>query len=216
MIKFNILAWVSLLIVVTNLYLLATGRLPAMIRAVAIQGLLLSLLPLLLPNPVEHLHVLILVLLSAVIKGFLIPVNLFRSIRDVRIVREVNPSVGYSLSVIFGILAAAMSFFVLRKIPLYSITISPFHASTAIMTCCIGLFLIITRRNVVSQVIGYLVFENSGFILGVSVATYQPLFIEMGVLLDILAGIFIMVVAIRYVHSAHDSLSIKPLERLTR
>jgi hydrogenase-4 component E len=213
--KFNLLAWVSLLIVACNLYLLATNRLPAMIRAVATQGLLLSLLPLLLPNPAQRVHVLILLVLSAAIKGFIIPHYLFRSIRDVRIVRD-NPSVGPTLSVLYGILAAALSFFVMRKIPFYSVFISPFHASTAIATACIGLFLLITRRNVVSQVIGYLVFENAGFILGVSAAASQPLFIEMGVLLDILVGVFIMVMAIRYVHSAHDSISISPLERLTR
>jgi hydrogenase-4 component E len=216
MITFNLLAWVSLAIVLCNLYLLGTSRLPAMIKAVAVQGLLMSALPILLPHPAEWLHVVLLVVLSAAIKGFLIQFALFRAIRDVRIVREVNASVGFTFSVVFGITAAAVSFFVLRKIPFYSVSISPFHASTAIATATIGLFLLVTRRNVVSQVIGYLVFENAGFILGVSVAAYQPLFIEMGVLLDILVGVFIMVVAIRYVRSAHDSISVQSLERLTR
>jgi len=214
--KFNLLAWVSLLIVVSNLYMLITSRLPAMIRAVAVQGLLISLLPLLLPNPAAFFHVIILVVISAAIKGFVIPRYLFRSIRDVSMAREVNPSIGYTLSVVFGIFAAAISFYALRKVPFYSLVISPFHAATAIATASIGLFLIITRPNVVSQVIGYLVFENAGFILGISVAAHQPFFIEMGVLLDILVGVFIMVVAIRYVHSAHDSISVQPLERLRR
>lgn len=214
--RFNLLAWVSLSIVICNLYLLGTSRLPAMIRAVAVQGFLLSFLPLLLPNPAEPLHVVIMVALSAAVKGIAIPYYLRRAIRGVRTVRDSDPSVGYTLSIAYGIFAAALSFYVLRKIPFHSVTVSPFHASTAIATAAIGLFLIITRRNVVSQVIGYLVFENAGFILAVSVAAFQPLFIEMGTLLDILVGVFIMVVAIRYVHSAHNSISIKPLERLNR
>ncbi|MBN1759295.1 MAG: hypothetical protein JW863_13295 [Chitinispirillaceae bacterium] len=214
--KFNLLAWVSLSIVICNLYLLGTSRLPAMIRAVAVQGFLLSFLPLLLPNPAEPLHVVIMVVLSAAVKGIAIPYYLRRAIRGVSAVRDSNPSVGYTLSIAYGIFAAALSFYVLRKIPFSSVTVSPFHASTAIATAAIGLFLIVTRRNVVSQVIGYLVFENAGFILAVSVAAFQPLFIEMGTLLDILVGVFIMVVAIRYVHSAHNSISIKPLERLNR
>ena len=137
--------------------------------------------------------------LGVAVKGIAIPFYLRRSIRDVRIIRDPDPSVGYVVSIVFGLLAAALSFYVLRKIPVHSVTVSPFHAATAIATAAIGLFLIITRRNVVSQVIGYLVFENAGFILGVSVAAFQPLFIEMGILLDILVGVFIMVVAIRYV-----------------
>ena len=216
MLKFNFLAWVSVSVVVCNLYLLATSRLPAMIRAVALQGLLLSLLPLLLPNPAEHTHIIILMVLSAVIKGIVIPGFLFRAIRDVRVVREVNPTVGFSISVAYGILVAAFSFYVLRKIPFASVVVSPFHASTAIATACIGLFLIITRRNIMGQIIGYLVFENSGFILGISIAAFQPLYIEMGILLDMLVGVFIMVIAVSHVYAEHDSMNIESLERLTR
>jgi hydrogenase-4 component E len=216
MVKFNLLAWVSLAIVLCNLYLLATSRLRAMITTMAIQGLLLSLLPLLLPNPAEEVHEIILLGLSATVKGFLVPFALMRAIRNVRIVREVNPSIGFSMSVLFGVAASAVSFFVLRKVPFYSVAISPFHASTAIATAFIGLFIIISRRNVVSQVIGFLVFENAGFILGISVAAYQPLLIETGVLFDLLVGVFIMVTAIRYVYSAHDSINVGSLERLTK
>jgi hydrogenase-4 component E len=214
--SFNLLAWVSLAIVVCNLYMLATSRLPGLIRGVAAQGLLLSVLPLLLPNPAETIHMFLLVILSMAIKGILIPRYLFRAIRDVRVVREVNPAVGYSLSVTYGILTSAFAFYVLRKIPFYSIAISPFHAATAIATAFIGLFLIVARRNVVSQIIGYLVFENSGFILGLSIAAFQPLFVEMGILLDMLVGVFIMVVAVHHIHTEHDTISSGSLERLTR
>jgi hydrogenase-4 component E len=214
--KYNLLAWVSLAIVLCNLSLLATSRLTMMIRGVAIQGALLGVLPLLLPNPAHKAHVVILVVLIFVVKGILIPGFLFRAIRNVRTTRETDLMIGNSLSVLCGILAAALSFFVLRKVPFYSMVVSPFHASTAIATAFIGLFLIITRRNIVSQIIGYVVFENAGFILGVSIAAFQPLFIEMGVLLDVLVGVFIMVMAVHYVRSEHDTISIRPLERLTR
>jgi hydrogenase-4 component E len=214
--RFNLLAWVSLAIVVGNLYLLSTSRLSGMIRGVAAQGLLLSILPLLLPNPATTIHTFLLVILSMAIKGILIPRYLYRAIRDVRIVREVNPAVGYSQSVTYGILTSAFAFYVLRKIPFYSIAVSPFHASTAIATAFIGLFLIVSRRNVVSQIIGYLVFENSGFILGLSIAAFQPLFVEMGILLDMLVGVFIMVMAVHHIHTKHDTISSGSLEKLTR
>jgi hydrogenase-4 component E len=214
--KFNLLAWVSLAIVICNLYLLSTSRLPGMIRGVAAQGLLLSILPLLLPNPAERIHIVILVLLSLIIKGYIIPRYLFQAIRDVRVSREVNPAIGYSLSVVYGILTSAFAFYVLRKVPFSSIAVSPFYASTAIATAFIGLFLIVARRNVVSQIVGYLVFENSGFILAISVAAMQPLFVEMGVLLDMLVGVFIMVMAVNHIYSEHDTISIQSLEKLTR
>ncbi len=213
---FNLLAWVSLSIVVCNLFLLGTSRLRAMIKAVALQGFLLSVLPLLLPNPAEPVHAIVIMALGAVVKGMVIPGYLYRAIRNVRNVRELSPTVGYSLSVMYGICTAAISFFVLRKVPFYSVAVSPFHASTAIATACAGLFLIIARPNLLSQIVGYLVFENAGFILGISVAATQPFFIEAGVLLDILAGVFIMVMTVQHAHAKHNTISIRPLERLSR
>lgn len=213
---FDLLAWLSLAIVVCNLYMLSTSRLAGMIRAVAVQGFLLSILPLLLPNPAERFHTILLVAMGIAIKGILIPKYLFRAIRDVRVVREVNPSVGYSLSAAYGIITSAFAFYILRKIPFSSVAVSPFHGSIAIAMAFIGIFLIVARRNVVSQIIGYLVFENSAFTLAISIAAFQPLLVEMGVLLDMLVGVFIMVMAVHHIHTKHKTISIQSLERLTR
>jgi hydrogenase-4 component E len=214
--SFDFLPWVSLAIIVCNLYMLGTSRLTGMIRGVAMQGFLLSLLPLLLPNPAEPFHTVLLVILGMTIKGILIPRYLFRAIRDVRVGREVNPSIGYSLSAAYGIITSVFAFYVLRTIPFLPVAVSPFHASIAIATAFIGIFLIVARRNVVGQIIGYLVFENSAFILAISIAAFQPLLVEMGVLLDMLVGVFIMVMAVHHIHTKHRTISIESLERLTR
>lgn len=214
--SFDLLAWVSLAIIVCNLYMLSTSRLTGMIRGVAIQGCLLSILPLLLPSPAELFHTILLLILGMAIKGILIPRYLFRAIRDVRVVREVNPSVGYSLSAAYGIVTSVFAFYALRRIPFSAVAVSPFHASVAIATAFIGIFLIVARRNVVSQIIGYLVFENSAFILAISIAAFQPLLVEMGVLLDMLVGVFIMVMAVHHIHTKHRTIGIESLERLTR
>jgi hydrogenase-4 component E len=213
--NFDILAWLSLAIVVCNLYMLSVARLTGMIRGVAAQGFLLSLLPLLLAVPADPVHTIFLVFLGMGIKGILIPKYLFRAIRDVRVVREVEPAVSYSLSAIYGIVTAALAFFILRKIP-FPTMVSPIHASIAIATAFVGIFLIVARRNVVSQIVGYLVLENSAFILAISIAAFQPLLVEMGVLLDMLVGVFIMVVAVHHIHTKHKSIGIQSLERLTR
>lgn len=214
--SFDLLAWVSLAIIVCNLYMLATSRLTGMIRGVAIQGCLLSVLPLLLQNPAGPIHTALLVVSGCVIKGIVIPRSLSRAIRDVRVVREVDQAVGYGLSTTYGVVTSAFAFYILKRIPFSSVAVSPFHASVAVATAFTGIFLIVARRNVVSQIIGYLVFENSAFILAVSVAAFQPLFVEMGVLLDMLVGVFIMVMAVHHIHTKHKTISVLPLERLTR
>jgi hydrogenase-4 component E len=214
--SFDLLAWLSLAIIVCNLYMLATSRLSGMIRGVAAQGFLLSMLPLLLPNPAELFHTVLLVVLGMAIKGILIPRFLTKAIRDIRVVREVNPSIGYTLSVAYGVVTSAFAFYILRKVPFSSVAVSPLHTSIAIATAFIGVFLIVARRNVVSQIVGYLVFENSAFILAISVAAFQPLLVEMGILLDMLVGVFIMVVAVHHIHTRHRTIDVQSLERLRR
>jgi hydrogenase-4 component E len=214
--SFDLLTWLSLAIIVCNLYMLFTSRVTGMIRGVAIQGVLLSVLPLLLPNPATLFHTVLLVVSGMAIKGIIIPRYLFKAIRDVRVVREVSPAVGYSLSAAYGIATSAFAFYIVKNVPFSGVTVSPFHASVAIATAFIGIFLIVARRNVVSQIIGYLVFENSAFTLAVSIAAFQPLFVEMGVLLDMLVGVFIMVMAVHHIHTKHKTIGIESLERLTR
>lgn len=214
--KDNLLIFVSLSLVVSNLYLLGTSRIRAMIRGVAAQGFLIAAFPLLLSRPAESTHTVILVIIGIVVKGIAIPYLLVRAVRGVMNIREITPTVGYSLSVIYGILTAGFSFWALKSLPLASATISPMHASIAIATAFAGIFLIVARLNVVAQVIGYLVFENAAYILGVSVAARQPLLVEMGVLMDLLVGVFIMVVVINRIHTEHDTISSTALERLAR
>lgn len=211
----NLLIWVSLLIILSNIYLLGTSRLGAMIRGIAFQGILLSVLPLLLPG-IQTGHIVLLCLLSVIIKGYLIPKFLEKIIYDVEVKRELNPYVGYFSSVLFGLVVSYSSFYLLKKMPFYSLVVSPIHAATAMASILVGTFLIASRRNVLAQVIGFLVFENSGFILGISVAGSQPLFIEVGVLFDLVACVAIMGVAIKFIHTHFKSLSIHSLERLSR
>ena len=215
--SFDLLAWVSLAIVVCNLYMLATSRLTGMIRGVAIQGLPAEHAP---PAPAQpgraHSYV------PACCLG-----HGNQRHRDTRAIfsgpygtcawfaKSIPPS-AIRLSATYGIITSAFAFYILRKIPFSSVAVSPFHASIAIATAFIGIFLIVARRNVVGQIIGYLVFENSAFILAISIAAFQPLLVEMGVLLDMLVGVFIMVMAVHHIHTKHKTISIQSLERLTR
>jgi hydrogenase-4 component E len=161
-------------------------------------------------------HVILLSVLSVIVKGYIIPNYLDKIIHQVKVKRELNPYVGYILSVLFGIMVSYGSFVLLKHMPFYTLVVSPLHAATAMASILIGTFLIASRRNVLAQIIGFLVFENAGFILGISVAASQPLFIEIGILFDLVAGVIIMGTTMRFIHTHFDSISVNALERLSR
>ena len=78
----------------------------------------------------------------------------------------------------------------------------------------VGLFLIIGRKKALSQVLGYLVFENGIYAFGVGVAYEAPLLVELGVLLDVFVAVFVMGIAIFHIRREFDSIDTTRLETL--
>jgi len=204
----------AVLLIILDLYMLSTSRLTSLIQAAAIQGAMISAFPFLVSHLHFSVHVVALGLGCFLVKGILIPHFLFRALRGENIAREEAPFIGYTVSILYGIAAISFSFWLMRKIPSSPFLPSPLQASVALAMGFMGFFLIIARRKAISQVVGYLVLENATFILGISLSAVQPLLVEMGVLLDVLVGVFIMGIVIHHIRSEYDSILTDRLEQL--
>ena len=131
-------AWTDMafiLVVVLDLFVLASSRLGAAIRAVALQGALLSLLALLLTSSGHDVvHMALVALGALLIKALLIPWLMFRAIREMAIRREMEPLVGYVPSMILGGAGVVLSFAFSRGLPLPTPEMHPFLVPTALAT----------------------------------------------------------------------------------
>jgi hydrogenase-4 component E len=78
----------------------------------------------------------------------------------------------------------------------------------------VGLFLIISRKKAVSQVLGYLVMENGIYILGVSLVMEVPMLVELGVLLDAFVAVFVMCIATYHISREFDHIDVDQLDTL--
>ena len=74
--------------------------------------------------------------------------------------------------------------------------------------------MIVSRRKALSQVLGYLVFENGIYIFGAGIAYKAPLLVELGVLLDVLVAVFVMGIAIFHISREFDSIDTTRLSSL--
>src|SRR5438876_360956 len=100
-----------------NLFVLGTSRIRALIQAAALQGVVLSVMPLIINAHVSLLTGL-LAIATLLIKGSLIPQMLFRALRDAQIKREVEPIIGFMPSTLLGALGTAASIGLAAKLPL--------------------------------------------------------------------------------------------------
>jgi len=206
---------VFILVVVIDLFLLASSRLGAAIRTVAIQGALLGTLPILLLEERHSLgHALVLAVGALAIKGFLIPWLMFRAIREAAIRREMEPIVGFVPSMVLGGIGIALAFAFSARLPLPNGLSHAYLVPTALSTVWAGLLLVVSRRKAVNQVLGFLVLENGVYVFGLLIADFMPIMVEAGVLLDLFAAVFVMGIVMFHINREFSSLDTEKLSAL--
>lgn len=200
------------LVLLINFISLGTSRLIFSIRAVAVQGVILGILPGLIHPFSWHLVAITASIIAA--KGFIIPLLLNRAVRSAEIKREVEPFLGYVPTLLLGALFTALSFGFAGKLPLHPEHQNYMFVPASIATLMSGFLILTTRRKAISQVIGYLVLDNGIFIFGLLLAGAMPVMVEAGALLDLLVGTFVMGIVINHISREFSSLDTSRLTSL--
>jgi hydrogenase-4 component E len=204
----------QLLIVVMliNFIMLGSSRLVFCIRAAAVQGVILGILPGFI-HPMST-HIVIITLGIIVGKGLVIPKMILDAVHDVQIKREFEPFLGYIPALGLGAALTAASFVFAEKLPLapehHGLLFIPASFSTLIT----GFLLLTTRKKAISQIIGYLVLENGIFIFGLLLTEAMPVLVETGALLDLIVGVFVMAIVINHISREFASTDTSRLRTL--
>ena len=208
---------ILVLAILLNLCMLASSRLATCIRLFAFQSLLLALLPLggevaLGESPSLHAY---LVTGGAIgLKVILIPYVLMRILRSGEVHKEVEPFIGFTGSVLMGALTVVASFAMSSRLSLPAPPISDLILPAALSTIFIGLLTLVTRVKAITQVIGYLVLENGIFVFGLMLLRQTPLLVELGILLDLFVGVFIMAIIVYHIRREFDHIDTHHLDGL--
>jgi len=196
-----------------NLVALASSRLPSVIRAAAVQGMLLGVLPLLVEESWHGLVAFVAVATVAV-KGFVIPSLLRRALRVANIDRELRPLLGFIPSLLIGAAATIGAVALGGTLPL-----QPEHAHTllvpgAFATVVCGFLLLMGRSKAISQVCGYLILENGIYLFGLLLLNSTPLIVEAGILLDLTVAVFVIGIIMDRIQREFDTLDTGKLTTL--
>ena len=203
-----------ILVILTNFRLISSSQLKTCIRVVALQALILAVLPIVFERGTVTLHLTIVACVSGAIKGILLPWLLLRAMREAHIERELEPIVSYTLSLICGIGLFGLAFWLSERLPLPGEAESSLLVPLAIFTMIAGLFVIIARGKAITQVVGYLMMENGIVSFGLAFAHREPLLVELGMLLDVFAAVFVMGIAIFNINREFDSIDTELLTQL--
>lgn len=205
--------FLTALALVSAFAVLALRTLHLIVRAYAVQSLLLGSAALIFGLGAGHRHVVVVAVFAILIKVLAIPWFLFRLMEDVHIKREADPFVSYPLSMICGVALALLSYAVVQPIS----EGDPFAArgfALALTLMQLGLWLMVGRKKAITQVVGLLVVENGLFVAALATSFGMPLVVELGLAFDLLVAVVVTGLLIFRIQSTFASINTERLSRL--
>ncbi len=196
-----------------NFVALGVSRIRAVIRAVALQGMLLGVFPLFVHPDIGPRGVLLVVVMIA-LKGFVLPGLLVHAMREADIQQEVNPVVSFMTSLLLGAAGTGLALVFSYTLPLAEEHADLLLVPASLATVWTGFLLLTTRRKAIMQVLGYLILENGVFLFGLLLLEALPFLVEVGVLLDLFTGVFVMGIIVHHISREFASIGTEHLTEL--
>jgi hydrogenase-4 component E len=202
-----------ILAVALNFVALGVSRIRVVIYAVALQGVLLGTFPLFV-HPQVGLRVLLLVVVTIVLKGRVIPSFLVHAMREADIQHEVKPVVGFISSLLLGAIGTGLAMIYSDTLPLAAEHADLLLVPASFSTVWTGFLMLTSRRKAIMQVLGFLLLENGILLFGLLLLEAMPFLVEAGVLLDLFTGVFVMGIIIHHISREFASISTEYLAEL--
>ena len=196
-----------------NFVALGVSRIRGVITAVAAQGVLLGWLALFVHGEITP-RLVLLVAATIVLKGVVIPRFLVSAMRDADIQHEVKPVVGFMGSLLLGTAGTGLAMAFSYSLPLAEEHQHLLLVPASLSTVWTGCLMLTTRKRAINQVLGYLVVENGIFLFGLLLLEAMPFLVEIGVLLDLFTGVFVMGIIIHHISREFTSISTEQLSEL--
>jgi hydrogenase-4 component E len=157
-------------------------------------------------------HLYITAAIALVFKALVIPVVLHRMIVKLGIHREIETVGGVGLTMLGGIALVALSMVVMLRVTSNSDPLTREDLAFSLSVVLLGLLMMVTRRNAVSQVIGFMSLEN-GLVLAATGAKGMPLVVEISVAFSILIAFIVIGIFLFRIRERFDTVDVRALDR---
>jgi hydrogenase-4 component E len=193
--------------------ILGSTRLYSCVRAFGIQSFLLACIAGIVAYSTGKNDLYIISALTLIIKAAIIPYIFIYIIREIKVKREVELYVNISPSLIIGGVLVVISYYLIKSINIIS-ELSSFALSASMSLVSIGLFVMISRKKAIMQMLGILIMENGLFLGAISLTYGMPLLVELGIFFDVLIGVLIMGILIFRINKTFESIDTDLLKTL--
>ena len=200
------------IVLVFSFVLLYQGRLFALLNVFAAQSIALALAVAWQAHIQEAQHLYITAILALTMKGLIIPVVLKRIVKRMNIHRTIDSVVSINLTLLAGVSLTILSIMVIFPIAQLQEGLTREELAFSLAVILLGMLMMTTRRNAISQVIGFMALEN-GLILAATGAKGMPLVVEISVAFSVLIAFFVFGIFIFRIREHFDSVDIDMLSK---
>jgi len=160
-------------------------------------------------------HLYITTAIAIIFKGIVIPVALHRIIQRLGIHREIETVIGIGPTMVLGMGFVALSLAVMLRVTAEADRLAREDVALALSVVLLGLLMMVTRRNAVSQVVGFMSTEN-GLILAATGAKGMPFVVEMSVAFSVLVAFVVIGIFLFRIRERFDTVDAQALDRFRR
>jgi hydrogenase-4 component E len=197
---------------VLSFLLLYQDRISATLNVFALQAIVLSLAVAWQAYIQDTPPLILTAMIACVFKGFIIPAALHRIVRRLGIHRDIEQVIGGGPTMLMGLGLVALSIMLVIPAGQGVSLIAREDLAFALAVILLGLLMMITRRNAVTQIVGFMSLEN-GLILAATGAKGMPLVVEISVALSILIAFVVFGVFVFRIRERFDTVDVSALDR---
>ncbi|MFZ1924110.1 MAG: hydrogenase-4 component E [Xanthobacteraceae bacterium] len=156
-------------------------------------------------------HLYVTAMIALVFKAIVIPVSLHRIMVRLGIHREIEKAVGIGSTMLAGIGLVALSMVVMLRVTRQAGPLAQEDLAFALSVVLLGLLLMVTRRNAVGQVVGFMSLEN-GLVLAATGARGMPLVVEFSVAFSILIAFIVIGIFLFRIRERFDTVDVQVID----
>src|ERR1700741_840324 len=199
-------------LLLVSFLMITQHRLYALLNAFALEAMLLSASVAWQAYGQHAPHLYITALIALVFKAIVVPVGLHRIIQRLGIHREIETVIGSGSTMLGGMGLVALSMTVMLKVTPEADPLAREDLAFALSVVLLGLLMMVSRRNAVSQVVGFMSLET-GLVLAAAGARGMPLVVEISVAFSILIAFIVIGIFLFRIRERFDTVDLQALER---
>lgn len=210
----NILDSLAVLALIAALGMVVAKRLHRMIRIVAAQAWVLAAIAATVGYYTGNTHMYLAALLTVLIKALAIPWFTQYIVGQIEVCRDAEQYLSSKASLLVAVGLVVLAYYVAAPDIRLPESLGGNCLPISLALVLIGLFVMITRKKAIAQVMGLLVMENGLFLVAVAITSGMPLVVELGIFFDLFVGVLIMGILAFRINRTFDSINVDRLEKL--